>query len=107
MRRPREPSECPLCERTCPPRLLERHHLRTRKKDRDDVELICRQCHRTVHALFTNAELRDPAFGADTVEGLLEKSEFSQALTFIRKQPPETYQRVHGSERTRKRKRRG
>ena len=106
MRRPREPAACPLCERICPTRLLERHHLRTRKKDKQDIELICRQCHRTIHALYTNAELRDPDFGADTIEGLLEKERFAQALCFIRKQPPETYVRVRGSARTRKKRRR-
>jgi len=29
---------CPLCERDCPDSIMQRHHLRTRRKDKAEVE---------------------------------------------------------------------
>jgi len=76
---------CPLCTRDLP--WLEKHHLRTRRKDRTDVEKICRSCHSQIHALFSNTELRDPRLGLDTIEGLLENDRMAKAIAFVRKQP--------------------
>ena len=77
---------CPLCERDVPS--LESHHLQTKRKDRDDTEGLCQPCHRQVHALFTNTELRDPRLGLDSVEGLLSDDRMLRAVAFIKKQPP-------------------
>ena len=79
---------CPLCDRECPESIIQRHHLKTRRKDRHDIEKICRECHRTIHGLFSIKELRDSSQSLDTVEGLLSNPEFSKALSFIRKLPP-------------------
>lgn len=78
--------DCPLCEREVPS--LESHHLQTRRKDRKDTEGLCQLCHRQVHALFTNTDLRDPRLGLDTVEGLLANERMARAVAFVKKQPP-------------------
>lgn len=77
--------DCPLCERDVPS--LESHHLQTRRKD---TEGLCQLCHRQVHALFTNTELRDERLGLDTVEGLLANERMARAVAFVKKQPPGT-----------------
>lgn len=79
---------CPLCERDGAP--MEAHHLQTRRKDKEDTEKLCQACHRQVHALFTNAELRDARLNLDTVEGLLADPRMVRAVAFIKKQPPGT-----------------
>jgi flagellar biosynthesis regulator FlbT len=71
--------------------LFSRHHLKTRKVDRHDVEKVCNACHKTIHALFTNRQL---AKELNTVEALLANPEFAKALTFIRKQSPTARTRV-------------
>ena len=78
---------CPLCERVGEELKLTRHHLETRRKSMEAVELVCSACHRTIHALFDNAELRDPSRGLDTVEGLREHPDVAKALAFIATQP--------------------
>lgn len=84
---------------------MERHHLQTRRKDKDDVEQICRACHRTIHGLFTQRELRDVRLGLDSVEGLLTNQQFVKALGYIKKTFPGTQIRMREA-RTRRRRRR-
>lgn len=79
--------KCPLCKRNVPETVMERHHLDTKRKS-DEIEEICRQCHRQLHALFRNYELRDEKRNLNSVEGLLENKRFQKALKFIRKQEP-------------------
>ena len=79
---------CPLCERDVP--ALEAHHLRTRRKDKVCTEDVCQPCHRQVHALFTNADLRDERKNLDSVEGLLADERMARAVAFVKKQPPES-----------------
>jgi hypothetical protein len=90
---------CPLCERDCPEARMERHHLQTRRKDRFDTERICADCHRSVHALFTHADLRDEARGLDTIEGLLAEPAFARHVAFLKRADP------NGRVRTRSRRR--
>lgn len=78
--------QCPLCERTGAP--MEAHHLQTRRKDKADTEDVCQACHRQIHALFSNTELRDPRLGLDTVEGLLSNERMRKAVAYIKKQAP-------------------
>lgn len=79
---------CPLCERDCPEGRMQRHHLQTRRKDRFDIELVCSDCHRSIHALFTNTELRDEASELNTIEGLLAHEAFARHIAFIRRVDP-------------------
>lgn len=78
---------CPLCERTGCAR-MEKHHLQTRRKDKEDTEWMCSECHKQIHALFSNTQLRNEALGLDTVEGLLADERMAKAVAFIAKQPP-------------------
>jgi len=79
---------CPACERDCPDAYMSKHHLRTKKVDKQATEFMCRDCHHYVHALFTNKQLADPDLGLDTVEGLMARPEYAKAVEFIRKLPP-------------------
>jgi hypothetical protein len=85
---------CPLCKRAGEQLEMQAHHLRTRRADKALTEDICRECHKTIHGLFTNKELRDPERGLDTCEGLLEHQAFAKALRHIRKLPPGQYMRM-------------
>ena len=78
---------CPCCKREMPDRLMERHHLETRHKS-EAVELICRECHQTIHGLLQNRELRSKSLNLNTLDGILNHGEFKKALSFIRKIPP-------------------
>ncbi len=78
---------CPLCERDVP--RLEDHHLKTRRKDKENTEGVCQPCHSQIRALFSNTELRNEALGLDTLEGLKENERMAKAIKFIQKQPPE------------------
>lgn len=69
---------------------MESHHLQTRRKDKSDTEELCQMCHRQVHALFTNTELRDERRQLDSVEGLLADERMRKAVAFVKKQPPGT-----------------
>lgn len=90
-------NSCPLCERDVPKGHLERHHLRTRRTDKAAVEWICRDCHKTIHGLFSNTDLRDSRNGLDTLEGLLGNAQVQAALVFIRKVPAGSYMKMRES----------
>ncbi len=96
---------CPLCERVGEELRLERHHLKTRRKDKTEVELICAACHRTIHAHFDNRELRDESRDLDSIEGLRQDAGFARALAYIAKQPVGRRVRVR-RKRDRRRRRR-
>jgi len=95
--------KCPTCKREGD--LQEtKHHLQTRRKDKKDKVPVCEECHKQIHMLFTDAELRDPRLGLDTIEGLLANERFAKAVKFIRTIPPGTFMRAKES-RHKKRKR--
>lgn len=96
---------CPLCERSAD-ELMEKHHLRTRRTDKQTTEKVCRECHQAVHGLFSHRELRDPRLGLDTLEGLLENERFRKQLEFIRRVPVGATMRMRQSNNVRGRKRR-
>ena len=73
---------------------MQRHHLKTRRKDRNAVELICRECHKTIHGLFDLSELRDERRGLDTLEGLMSDERFARAVGHIRKLEPGAHMRM-------------
>ena len=76
---------CPLCHRSDPRLRVSRHHLRTRSVDPELIVVICDDCHRAVHALFTNKTL---ARELGSVEALLAEPVFAKAARFIGRQPP-------------------
>jgi len=83
---------------------MQRHHLRTRRKDKTATKKVCVDCHKTIHGLFAQSELRDPGLGLDTVEGLLENERLQKAVAYIAKQPAGSFMRMKES-RHRRRKR--
>jgi len=91
-------NKCPLCKREVP-ELMEKHHMKTQK-----TELVCRECHKTIHTLFSNHELRNPVLELDTIAGLMANDRFFKAVKFIRKVPPGQYMKTKESNH-RKRKR--
>ena len=93
-----EEAPCPLCNRLCPASLMQRHHLRTRKKARFEtaIVVICQECHKTIHGLFDHDALRNTQFG--TLEGLLADKRFQRALRHIRKRPVGSFMRMREAE---------
>lgn len=78
---------CALCGRPFLPSQLTRHHCLPREKGgaRDDIQLLCCQCHGMVHATFTNATL---AALYPTIEQLRKAPDLAAFLRWVRKQPP-------------------
>lgn len=82
---------------------MEHHHLQTRRKDKGVIELICRECHKTIHGLWTNPQLRDSRLELDTVDGLRRDDRFNKAISFIRKIKPGEYMKMRESRNRRRR----
>lgn len=96
--------KCPLCEREGDALVLQAHHLQTRRKDGKDTELICRSCHKTIHGLFTNTQLRDPRSELDSVEGLQANERFAKALKHIKKLAPGEFMKMREAKTKRRRR---
>lgn len=95
-----EHQKCPLCKRECPEKLMQRHHLETRRES-DETEEICRECHKTIHGLFSNTMLRDPGLNLNSIEGLLSNERFYKAVKFIRKLEPGDTMQMRDSQKKR------
>jgi hypothetical protein len=82
-----EPVPCSLCGRPFERRKLTKHHCRPRSRGgtREDVELICGQCHGMIHATYTNETL---AALYPTIRQLRRAPELAAYLRWVRKQPP-------------------
>ena len=82
-----EPLPCALCGRPFDRRQLTRHHCLPREEGgvRDDIVLICSQCHGMVHATYTNSTL---AKLYPTIEQLRQAPELAKFLRWVRRQPP-------------------
>ncbi len=82
------PTTCGLCRRQIPneriadPQVVQEHHLRPERRAESPTVMLCRPCHKQVHALFTNEELREDY---DTVAALREADRLSGYLTWIRR----------------------
>lgn len=85
---------CPLCER--PNHHPSDHHLVPRSRGGKVTETICSDCHRAIHATFTNKELER---GLNTVESLLQNAELAKTIAFIAKQDPGGRIRTHSAKR--------
>ena len=81
------PTTCALCRRVVPdgaiedPQVVQEHHLRPEERATSPTVMLCRPCHKQIHALFTNEELRE---GYDTAEKLREADELQEYLAWIR-----------------------
>lgn len=78
-----EPLVCPICQR--PNYHPSDHHMVPKSRGGKQTTTICRDCHKAVHALFTNKELEEKY---NTPEVLLSNEEFAKMVKFISKQDP-------------------
>jgi 5-methylcytosine-specific restriction enzyme A len=78
---------CALCQRQVPEELLTRHHLTPREKGgtAEHSTLMCRPCHKQLHATFSNADL---ARIYPTIDALRAAPQLQSFLKWIRKQKP-------------------
>jgi hypothetical protein len=75
------PLPCPLCGR--PNEHPSNHHLVPKSRGGRVTEAICRDCHRAIHATFSNKEL---AQTYNTVDALMAHEELARMIRFIGKQ---------------------
>ena len=86
-----EPSRCGLCGRALVPGpSVNRHHLVPKTFGGRHVVDLHRICHNKIHAVFTERELQQHYH---TFERLLAHEEISKFVRWVRKQPPEFYNR--------------
>jgi hypothetical protein len=78
-----EPDLCPLCER--PNYFPSDHHLIPKSRGGRVTKTICADCHRAIHATFSNKELEKTYH---TVEALLAHPDFAKVIAFLRRQDP-------------------
>lgn len=78
-----QPLLCPICER--PNYYPSDHHMVPRSRGGKSTETICADCHRAIHAHFTNKELEETYH---TPEALLSNELFAKQIKFIAKQDP-------------------
>jgi uncharacterized protein YlaI len=85
---------CAICERDVE---TTRHHLTPKNRKESPVAAICESCHRQIHAVFTNHELKHRY---DAVAKLRESAEMRKFAAWIRKTDKEHVQ-VDETERVR------
>lgn len=93
---------CELCHRQ--EIMLTKHHLLPREEggNEEHIAFICEDCHKHIHALYTNKEL---AIRLDSIEALQQDEKIKKYLKFIRKQPASKKVRTRKSKERRKNKR--
>ena len=74
---------CPLCNR--PAIHKSDHHLVPKCRGGRHKQLICSDCHRMIHSLFSNKELERKY---NTVEALLADERVQKMVAFLAKQDP-------------------
>lgn len=92
---------CALCHRE--PITLTKHHLLPREEggNEETTAWLCENCHKHIHAVYTNKEL---AQRLHTLQALQEDDQISSYLKFIRKQPASKKVRTHKSRERRKKR---
>jgi len=78
-----KPLPCPICER--PNMRPSDHHMVPKSRGGRTTETICADCHKAIHAMFTNKELEETYH---TPEALLAHEDFAKMIKFISKQDP-------------------
>ena len=76
---------CQLCDRKVDK--LTKHHLLPREEggNEEHISYICSDCHRQIHALYTNKEL---AMRLNTLEKLKSDYKIEKYLKYVKKQCP-------------------
>ena len=89
-----EPPVCALCRHEYDRRELTRHHVVPKSRGGTDIVLLCRLCHKQVHALFTERELEEQ-YG--TLEKLESAPDLQPFLKFVRRRKPTSHIAVKSS----------
>ena len=76
---------CPICLHEYLPREMSKHHLVPKSRKGKETVLLCRNCHRQIHALYTEKEL-ERSFG--TLEELLAAEKLQPWIGWARKRKP-------------------
>jgi len=63
------------------PQVVQEHHLRPEERATSPTVMLCRPCHKQIHAVFTNEELRADY---DTIDALREAAQLEEYLSWIR-----------------------
>lgn len=94
---------CELCRRVGVNKVTE-HHLTPREEGGAKLQTVwlCVDCHKQIHATYTNKEL---ALRLNTLESLEEDNKISSYLKYIRKQPPSKSVKVKKSREMKNKKR--
>lgn len=92
---------CELCKREGVPKVTE-HHLIPREEGgkNGEVAYLCENCHKQIHALYSNKEL---AVRLNTLENLENDEKIIKYLKYIKKQPASKKVKVVKSRDIRKR----
>ena len=89
---------CPLCRHGYGRRELTKHHLVPKSRGGRETVLLCRPCHRQLHAVYTEKELerRFP-----TVEALSAAEQLQPYLAWVRRRKPTKHVAVKPAKRKR------
>jgi len=93
---PAQEQVCPLCHR--PSYRSSRHHLVPQCRGGKEKLKVCVDCHRAVHATFSNKEIESRY---NTVEALLAHEGFAKMVAFISKQDGRVRVRLSHNQRRR------
>lgn len=78
---------CALCRRVVPderiedPQVVQTHHLRPEERSESPTVMLCRPCHKQIHAVFANEELREEY---DTIDALRSADRLQGYIDWIR-----------------------
>lgn len=90
------PDPCPLCGR--PNYHPTDHHMVPKCRGGKVTKTLCRDCHKAIHATFTNKQLEREY---NTVEKLMAHEEFAKLIHFIAKQDGRVNIKVRNDQRRR------
>ncbi len=82
---PQDEANCPVCLHSYRRQELTRHHLVPKSRKGRETVLLCRNCHRQIHTLFSEKEL-ERQYG--TLTQLLATDEMQQWCDWIRRRKP-------------------
>lgn len=91
--------ECPVCLHEYGRKELTKHHLIPKSRGGKETALICKPCHKQIHAVYSEKEL-EQRYG--TLDDLLEAPEYVSWVKWIRKHPPRKRIRTKTSRRRRR-----
>jgi hypothetical protein len=76
---------CPICLHAYRPDRMNKHHLVPKSRKGKITIVICRNCHRQIHAVYSEKEL-ERNFG--TLEALLAAEQLQSWIAWVRKRKP-------------------